>query len=306
MTMTSVAHSFWRTMMPIKQAENLMDFLNPFARNNSDKNCSSQGYVKRRHRKTTLTEMPCLGPPVEQTRVPEQAVRSWKTATPEFRVNRRADLAWISAIDLSHCLNGQSYLRAKRTLDLILVLGSIPFWLPLLLLCYLLVKLEQPGTPAVFAQRRTGQGGLLFSMFKFRTMVPNAAELKQQLMHLNELQYPDFKIKNDPRITRVGRILRKTSLDELPQLINVLKGEMSLVGPRPTSFSRDTYQLWQTERLDVIPGLTGLWQVYGRAQSEFDDRLRLDILYIRSRCIALDCRLILKTITSILEQRGAY
>jgi len=218
----------------------------------------------------------------------------------------RADLVWIFTLDPSSALSGLSYLRAKRCLDLLLVLGSIPFWLPLLLLCYVLVKLEQPGTPAVFAQRRTGQGGLLFSMFKFRTMVPNAAELKQQLMHLNELQYPDFKIKNDPRITRIGRILRKTSLDELPQLINVLKGEMSLVGPRPTSFSRDTYQLWQTERLDVIPGLTGLWQVYGRAQSEFDDRLRLDILYIRSRCIALDCRLILKTITSILEQRGAY
>lgn len=292
--------------MPIKQAENLMDFLNPFARIDSGKGEPSRSNVRRHRRETTFRDRPSPGISPEHTREPIQPVSSWNTATTESRVNRRADLAWISSIDLSHCLNGLSYLRAKRTLDLILVLGSIPFWLPLLLLCYVLVKLEQPGTPAVFAQRRTGQGGLLFRMFKFRTMVPNAAELKQQLMHLNELQYPDFKIKNDPRITRVGRILRKTSLDELPQLINVLKGEMSLVGPRPTSFSRDTYQLWQTERLDVIPGLTGLWQVYGRAQSEFDDRLRLDILYIRSRCIALDCRLILKTITSILEQRGAY
>lgn len=304
--MTSVAHSFWRTMMPIKQSENLMDFLNPFARNDSGEQDPSRSNGKRYRKCTTLQNWPSLGISAEQIREPLKTVRSWNTATPKSRNNRPADLDWISSIDLSRCLNGQSYLRAKRTLDLILVFGSLPFWLPLLLFCYLLVKLEQPGSPAVFAQKRTGQGGLLFSMFKFRTMVPNAAELKQQLMHLNELQYPDFKIKNDPRITQVGRILRKTSLDELPQLINVLKGEMSLVGPRPTSFSPDTYQLWQTERLDVIPGLTGLWQVYGRAQSEFDDRLRLDILYIRSRCIALDCRLILKTITSILEQRGAY
>ena len=228
---------------------------------------------------------------------------------PEERLESRGtgpNLAWISKIDQSRCLSGISYLRAKRSLDLLLVLGSIPFWLPVLLLCYVLVKLEHPRTPAIFAQKRTGQGGLIFSMFKFRTMVPNAAELKQQLMHLNELKYPDFKIKNDPRITRIGRILRKTSLDELPQLLNVLMGQMSLVGPRPTSFSRDTYQIWQTERLDVIPGVTGLWQVYGRAQSEFDDRLRLDILYIRSRSITLDLRLIMKTFTSILAQRGAY
>jgi lipopolysaccharide/colanic/teichoic acid biosynthesis glycosyltransferase len=137
-------------------------------------------------------------------------------------------------------------------------------------------------------------------------MVPNAEALKKELMHLNELKYPDFKIKNDPRITRLGRILRKTSLDELPQLFNVIRGDMSLVGPRPTSFSKETYQLWHTERLDVIPGLTGLWQIYGRGSSEFDERLRLDILYIQRRSITLDIYLLFRTVSSVLRLRGAY
>jgi lipopolysaccharide/colanic/teichoic acid biosynthesis glycosyltransferase len=137
-------------------------------------------------------------------------------------------------------------------------------------------------------------------------MVPNAEELKVKYAHLNELQWPDFKITNDPRVTKVGRILRKTSLDELPQLINVLRGEMSLVGPRPTSFGAETYQLWHTERLDVVPGLTGLWQVVGRAQLEFDDRLRLDIAYIERRSIWLDINILIMTIGAVFTQRGAH
>jgi lipopolysaccharide/colanic/teichoic acid biosynthesis glycosyltransferase len=137
-------------------------------------------------------------------------------------------------------------------------------------------------------------------------MVPNAEDLKRQLAHLNELQWPDFKITNDPRITRIGRFLRKTSLDELPQLFNVLKGEMSLVGPRPTSFSATTYSLWHTERLDVKPGLTGLWQIIGRGSIEFDDRLRLDIAYIKHRCLWLDIQILFHTVMAVLEQRGAY
>ena len=143
-------------------------------------------------------------------------------------------------------------------------------------------------------------------MYKFRTMVPNAEALKQQLMHLNELQWPDFKITNDPRITRIGRFLRKTSLDEVPQIINVLTGEMSLVGPRPTSFSAQTYKLWHTERLDVLPGLTGLWQVLGRASTEFDERLRLDIAYIEKRCLWLDFQILLRTVTAVVGQKGAH
>src|ERR671932_2922705 len=114
-------------------------------------------------------------------------------------------------------------------------------------------------------------------MYKFRTMVPNAEELKLTYAHLNELTWPDFKITNDPRVTRIGRVLRRTGLDELPQLINVLRGDMSLVGPRPTSFAATTYELWETSRLDFRPGITGPWQVAGRNSMDFVERCRLEI-----------------------------
>ena len=155
-------------------------------------------------------------------------------------------------------IKGKAYRRAKRFMDWVLILSSLPLVLPLLGLCALLIKIESPNGPIVFRQKRTGKWGHPFYIYKFRTMVPNAEELKSKYAHLNELQWPDFKITNDPRITRIGRFLRKSSLDELPQLFNVLRGEMSLVGPRPTSFGPETYQLWHTERLDVLPGLTGL------------------------------------------------
>jgi len=158
----------------------------------------------------------------------------------------------------------------------------------------------------VFKQLRTGKGGRRFNMYKFRTMVPNAEELKSKYAHLNELQWPDFKITNDPRITSVGRFLRNTSLDEMPQLFNVLIGDMSLVGPRPTSFGAETYKLWHTERLDVPPGLTGLWQIIGRAQVEFDDRLRLDIAYIEHRCLWLDINILMRTALAVFSQKGAH
>ena len=203
-------------------------------------------------------------------------------------------------------LTGRSYLFVKRFMDLALVLLTMPFWGALLLLIGLMIWLESPGAPVLFFQNRTGRGGKRFRMYKFRSMVPNAEELKQKYMHLNELQWPDFKITNDPRITRVGRFLRKTSMDELPQLLNVLKGEMSLVGPRPTSFGSETYKLWQTERLDVTPGLTGLWQIIGRAQLEFDDRLRLDIAYIERASIWFDLNILIYTVTAVIKQRGAH
>jgi lipopolysaccharide/colanic/teichoic acid biosynthesis glycosyltransferase len=152
---------------------------------------------------------------------------------------------------------------------------------------------------------RTGRYGLRFRLYKFRTMVPDAEERKSDLMHLNELQWPDFKIAEDPRVTRVGRLLRKSSLDELPQLLNILKGEMSFVGPRPTSFHPDTYKLWHTERLEVVPGLTGLWQVSGRSNLEFDDRVRLDIAYIRRRSLTLDLLILIRTFGAVWSQDGA-
>lgn len=218
-----------------------------------------------------------------------------------------AEYSWVSQIDPRKALlQGSAYLIAKRVMDLGIVLLSMPLVLPLMGLIVLLIKIDSPGAPATFSQLRTGKGGKQFKLYKFRTMVPNAEEMKKQLMHLNELQWPDFKITNDPRITRIGKILRKTSLDELPQLFNIIRGEMSLVGPRPTSFSAKTYKLWQTERLDVQPGLTGLWQIVGRASTEFDDRLRQDVAYIEHRCLWLDIQILIRTFTAVLTQRGAH
>ncbi len=197
------------------------------------------------------------------------------------------------------------YRRLKRAVDLLLCALSFPVLVPLLGIIAALVYLDSPG-PVVFRQPRTGKGGKRFEMFKFRTMVPNAEELKQHYAHLNELKWPDFKITDDPRVTRMGRFLRKTSLDELPQVLNVLKGEMSLVGPRPTSFDLKTYNLWHTERLEVLPGITGLWQIRGRSDLEFDERVRLDIEYIENQSLWLDLKILLWTIGVVFEQRGAY
>ncbi|HLO14943.1 MAG TPA: sugar transferase [Anaerolineales bacterium] len=214
---------------------------------------------------------------------------------------------WFKRFDPhKRILTGQSYLLAKRLMDLFLVGITLPLWLPLNGLIALIIRITSPGAPVVFKQLRTGKGGRRFYMYKFRTMVPNAEELKAKYAHLNELQWPDFKITNDPRITPIGKFLRKTSLDEIPQLFNVLKGEMSLVGPRPTSFGAETYKLWHTSRLDVMPGLTGLWQVIGRAQLEFDDRLRLDIAYIERASLWLDINILLRTVTAVFESRGAH
>lgn len=197
-----------------------------------------------------------------------------------------------------------SYLVGKRAFDLAVCLLLLPVVVPLLFLCALAVLLDSPG-PILIAQTRTGRDGARFRMFKFRTMVANAEELKPALAHLNERPWPDFKITNDPRITHVGHILRPTSLDELPQLINVMRGEMSLVGPRPTSFEPSTYSLWHTYRLEVTPGITGLWQVKGRNQTDFNERLRLDIEYIRRRSFALDLKILLQTVPAVLKRSGA-
>lgn len=214
---------------------------------------------------------------------------------------------WIKKFDpQKRILKGTAYLLTKRVLDLLLVLITLPLWLPLNGIVALIIQLTSPGAPVIFKQQRTGKGGRRFQMYKFRTMVPNAEELKSNYAHLNELKWPDFKITNDPRITPIGRFLRKTSLDELPQLFNVLRGEMSLVGPRPTSFGPETYKLWHTSRLDVMPGLTGLWQIIGRAQLEFDDRLRLDIAYIERASLWLDFNILFRTVLAVFESRGAH
>jgi lipopolysaccharide/colanic/teichoic acid biosynthesis glycosyltransferase len=195
------------------------------------------------------------------------------------------------------------YLIAKRVLDIVLCLLALLILAPFMLLLALAIRLDSPG-PIFFVQERTGRHGRRFKMLKFRTMVANAEELKQTLAHLNILPPPDFKIPDDPRITRVGRFLRTTSLDELPQLLNVLKGDMSLVGPRPTSFKPSTYDLWHTQRLDVIPGITGLWQIEGRNEMTFDERLRLDVKYMRKASLHYDLWLMAMTFGAVFKRAG--
>jgi len=213
------------------------------------------------------------------------------------------DLKLISSRNVSLIRPG--YHLAKRALDIFVCLMALPFLLPIFLICALLIWLDDPG-PVFFKQLRTGKGGARFRMYKFRTMVTNAEELKLKYAHLNELTWPDFKMTNDPRVTRVGRILRKTSLDEMPQIINVLKGDMSLVGPRPTSFDVSTYSLRHTERLEVVPGITGLWQISGRSDIDFDQRLLLDIEYIERRSLWFDIQILFRTVIAVFKQEGAY
>lgn len=222
------------------------------------------------------------------------------------RGTRGAQTWWERVNPGDDVLRGRAYERAKRAFDITVVVIMAPITLPLMLACVLAITLTSPGAPAVFHQKRTGMGGRSFDMLKLRTMVPEAEALKAQLQHLNELHWPDFKITHDPRITVVGRILRSTSLDELPQLLNVLRGDMSLVGPRPTSFGHETYALWQTARLDVRPGVTGLWQVVGRGSMEFNDRVRLDMAYVQRRCLTLDALILIHTLLAVARRRGAH
>jgi lipopolysaccharide/colanic/teichoic acid biosynthesis glycosyltransferase len=195
------------------------------------------------------------------------------------------------------------YLRTKRVFDVIFCVAILIPVALIAALCAIAMQLDSPG-PIVFSQMRIGKDGRPFRMYKFRTMVENAEALKASLAHLNVLPFPDFKIPDDPRITRVGRILRKTSLDELPQFLNVLKGEMSLVGPRPAENGMDSYRLWYGERLEVPPGITGIWQLKGRHSTSFDERLRFDLEYVRSMSLALDMKLILQTLLVVFKGTG--
>lgn len=220
--------------------------------------------------------------------------------------NRSRSGPWYLAIDPQRrIIRGRAYFAIKRAIDILACLAVAPILVPLLLLIALAVYIDSPGK-VLFTQLRTGKGGRRFKIYKFRSMVPNAEELKIKYAHLNELTWPDFKISNDPRITRVGKILRKTSLDELPQLLNVVKGDMTLVGPRPTSFAPETYRLWHTERLEVVPGLTGLGQVSGRSNLDFDQRLKLDIAYIERQSLMMDFRILFMTVIQVFIGEGAY
>jgi exopolysaccharide biosynthesis polyprenyl glycosylphosphotransferase len=192
-------------------------------------------------------------------------------------------------------------------MDVTFSLGLIVLLSPLLLLVALALKLSSPG-PILFTQDRVGYNKRRFLLYKFRTMVQDAEKLQAELETLNEAAGPVFKIKNDPRITRIGKFLRKTSLDELPQLFNVVKGDMSLVGPRPLplrdyeGFDKD----WQRRRFSVRPGITCLWQVSGRSGISFDEWMQLDIQYIDQWSLWLDIKILAKTIPAVLRGEGAY
>ncbi|WP_244977846.1 sugar transferase [Clostridium paraputrificum] len=193
----------------------------------------------------------------------------------------------------------------KRVIDVVCSLAGLLLLSPVLIIVSILIKLESDG-PIIFSQDRIGYKGQKFKMYKFRSMVVNAEELKKKLAEQNEMSGPMFKMKNDPRVTKVGKFIRKTSIDELPQLINILKGEMSLVGPRP-SLPKEVkeFEPWMMERLEVKPGLTCYWQVSGRNSINFEDWMKLDIKYVRERSFWGDIKLILQTIFVLFGDKNA-
>ena len=197
-----------------------------------------------------------------------------------------------------------TYAIAKRALDVLLASCALIVLAPLLAIIAMLVWLDDPGAPVLYRQRRCGRGGRCFDLLKFRTMVRDADDLKEALRERSVVGWPDFRLPDDPRVTRVGRPLRRSSLDELPQLVNVLRGEMSLVGPRPTSFDATTYALWQTGRLDFRPGITGPWQVYGRNRMDFTQRCRLEISFFRRRSLPSELWLLVRTLPCIIRRTG--
>ena len=193
----------------------------------------------------------------------------------------------------------------KRIIDIVASFTGLILLSPLILIVSMLIKLESKGE-VIFKQKRVGLNGKEFYMYKFRSMVINAEELKAELESQNEMSGPMFKIKDDPRITKVGKFIRKTSIDELPQLINVIKGDMSLVGPRPSLPKEvEKFEQWMMERLEVKPGLTCIWQISGRNNIDFEDWMKLDIKYVRERSFKLDMKLILKTVLVLLGDKNA-
>jgi lipopolysaccharide/colanic/teichoic acid biosynthesis glycosyltransferase len=219
---------------------------------------------------------------------------------------------WVHELPYQSASSRMFYKIIKRGIDLVLVIGTLPVTLPLMGLIALLIWLDDHH-PVLFVQSRTGLGGKRFKMYKFRSMVPDAeAKLRElaaqgyaKLDAHGKLSEP-LKLEQDPRITRIGHFVRRTGLDELPQLYNILKGDMSLVGPRPTSWSLDSYTLLHTERLSVRPGLTGLGQIYSRSNYSFDVWLQWDMLYIDKMSLSLDVQIMLRTIAQTLKpRRGA-
>jgi exopolysaccharide biosynthesis polyprenyl glycosylphosphotransferase len=198
------------------------------------------------------------------------------------------------------------YRVIKRGFDIMASSMGIILFLPLMVPLAFLIKLESPG-PIFFRQIRVGKNRRHFQCFKFRSMVADAEVLKEDISYLNEAEGPMFKIRNDPRITILGRFMRRSSLDELPQLFNVFKGDMSIVGPRPQIPSEvERYQPWHYRRLEVIPGITCLWQVSGRSSIGFEEWMHLDMEYVRRRNFLFDIKILLQTLPAIIARKGAF
>jgi len=211
-----------------------------------------------------------------------------------------------SIIELQGARESRAYITLKRVTDFMVALFLLALFLPIIPIVTILIKLDSHG-PILFKQKRIGKNGKEFNFYKFRSMVTGAETVIGALRPLSGVDGPVFKIKDDPRITHVGRFLRRSSLDELPQLINVLRGDMSIVGPRPNLPSEvSQYLPWQKRRLDVTPGITCFWQIAGRSHIGFQEWMRLDLEYVRNRSYITDLKIMLKTVPAVIARKGAY
>lgn len=203
--------------------------------------------------------------------------------------------------------NKKIYMLIKRAFDIFLSLIALLFLSPLFIIIGIIIKSDGAKGKVFFYQDRVGINGSVFRIYKFRTMYPDAEERLEQLIHLNEIEGNMFKMKKDPRVTKIGKFLRAYSIDELPQLINVLKGDMSLIGPRPPLINEyEKYTDYDKKRLAITPGITGLWQVSGRNSLNFDEMVALDLKYIRTLCMKNDTIIFFKTVVVVLKKENAF
>jgi lipopolysaccharide/colanic/teichoic acid biosynthesis glycosyltransferase len=224
----------------------------------------------------------------------------------QFETKARHDDAGVSLSGDVVIRDTLGYAAGKRAFDLVVGLLVFVLVLPIFPLIALMIKLDSGG-PVFYRQDRVGRGGRPFRFYKFRSMYREADRRLAELQHRNEQDGPVFKIRSDPRITPVGQFLRRSSMDEIPQVINVLRGEMSIVGPRPPLPAEVArYLPWHRRRLDVKPGITCLWQIAGRSQIGFDEWMRLDMQYLRTRGLRTDLAIFLKTLPAVMARRGAY
>lgn len=212
----------------------------------------------------------------------------------------------MSGIDCKVNKKSPAYFCVKRTVDIVASVAGLIVLLPIFLLTAAAILIED-GVPVFFIQERNGLDGKVFRMYKFRSMCKNAPCIHKTMLEKNELDGPAFKMKNDPRITKVGKFIRRTSIDELPQLLNIIKGEMSIVGPRPLpTYETAGLNRYQRQRMKVKPGLTCYWQCSGRNDIPFDEWMELDMKYIKEASVGTDMKIILKTIKAVVSGGGAY